>query len=75
MTDSTPTTNAGPLPDIISRSPANSISVLVVGCGIGGLTAARECVRYGFSVRVFERQPQPVLTGRQIALRILYRQS
>ncbi|RMZ90293.1 hypothetical protein DV736_g2481, partial [Chaetothyriales sp. CBS 134916] len=63
MTDSTSISDINVLSDIVSRSPPNGISVLVVGSGIGGLTAARECLRVGCSVRAFERRPHSVLTG------------
>ena len=65
----TSTNGVHALSDVLKQSPPNGISVLVVGCGIGGLTAARECSRLGCSVRVFERQPHPVLTGKQISMK------
>ena len=48
----------------LRRYPETGISVLVVGAGIGGLTAALECWRKGHSVRIFERAPGPVYTGK-----------
>ena len=60
------TNNAHTVADVLNQKPPNGISVLVVGSGIGGLSAARECARLGCSVRVFERQPRPLLTGNHI---------
>ena len=48
----------------LKRYPETGISVLVVGAGIGGLTAALECWRKGHSVRILERAPGPVYTGK-----------
>ena len=49
--------------DVIGLHARNGISVLVVGSGIGGLSAARELWRIGCDVTVLERQPSEVLTG------------
>lgn len=37
--------------------PPSGIDVLVVGAGLGGLSAAIECHRKGHNVRVIERRP------------------
>lgn len=58
------------LPDFLDRYPSNSISILIIGAGIGGLSAARELWRRGFEVRVFERQPRPVYTGDSFSIGI-----
>lgn len=39
------------------REPPSGIDLLVVGAGIGGLSAAIECHRKGHNVRVIERRP------------------
>ncbi|KJZ71295.1 hypothetical protein HIM_09305 [Hirsutella minnesotensis 3608] len=61
--EESPAASLQSLPDVDDRSPSNGISVLVVGSGIGGLSAARELWRIGCDVRVFEKQPSEVLTG------------
>lgn len=43
--------------------PPTGISCLIVGAGVGGLTAALECRRKGHSVRVVERSPIPSTAG------------
>lgn len=45
------------------RKLLTSISVLIVGAGIGGLTCALECWRQGHDVRIIERSPTPLETG------------
>lgn len=37
--------------------PPSGIDLLVVGAGLGGLSAAIECHRKGHNVRVIERRP------------------
>ncbi|KAK2868063.1 hypothetical protein FQN49_003198 [Arthroderma sp. PD_2] len=39
-------------------SASNGIKVIIVGLGIAGLSAAIECRRKGFSVVVYEKQPE-----------------
>lgn len=51
-------------PEAKEQLPANGVSAIVVGSGIGGLSAARELWRIGCSVRVLERRPQEILTGK-----------
>lgn len=41
--------------DGVKRFPRNGIKVIVVGAGIGGLSAALECWRKGCDVVVLER--------------------
>lgn len=46
------------------RSPSTGIDVLIVGAGMGGLTAALECWRKGHNVvGILERNEGPVYTG------------
>lgn len=45
--------------------PATGIDVLIVGAGVGGLTAALECYRNGNKVRIFERESQVRTAGEQ----------
>lgn len=40
----------------VKRYPLTGIDVLVVGAGVGGLTAALECYRKGHNDRIFERE-------------------
>lgn len=53
------------VPEAVEQLPANGLSVIVVGSGIGGLSAARELWRIGCEVRVLERRPQEILTGKE----------
>lgn len=39
----------------VRLKPSSGINVLIVGAGVGGLTAALECHRRGHTVRVLER--------------------
>ena len=48
--------------------PKSEISVLIIGAGLGGLTAALECARKGHDVRIFERNPDFNDSGDMIAL-------
>lgn len=41
--------------DGVKVAPSTGITVLVVGAGVGGLTAALECHRKGHNVRIWER--------------------
>lgn len=52
---------------VVKRAP-NSLSVTVIGAGIGGLACAIACRREGLSVRILEQAPkiQPVGAGIQI---------
>ena len=47
----------------VKRYPTSSISIIVVGAGIGGLLAALECWRKGHDVRVLEKNRNEVMTG------------
>lgn len=47
----------------VARLQPSGISVLVVGAGVGGITAAMECWRKGHDVRIIERAPGPDLSG------------
>ena len=49
--------------DGVHCSPPSGINVLIVGAGVGGLTAALECHRKGHSVRVIERAPSATAAG------------
>lgn len=49
------TTIGGSVVDGVHRHPANNVSVVVLGGGIGGLQAALECWRKGCEVVVIER--------------------
>ena len=53
------------VPEAVEQLPANGVSVIVVGSGIGGLSAARELWRIGCEVRVLERRPQEIMTGKE----------
>ncbi|KAF5013304.1 hypothetical protein FDECE_683 [Fusarium decemcellulare] len=50
-------------PEAVDQLPFNGISVIVVGSGIGGLSAARELWRIGCKVRVLEKRPQEITTA------------
>jgi 2-polyprenyl-6-methoxyphenol hydroxylase-like FAD-dependent oxidoreductase len=52
----------------VQRYPLTGIDVLVVGAGIGGLTAALECYRKGHSVRIFERESTISATGMYLSI-------
>ncbi|KAK0443903.1 uncharacterized protein EV420DRAFT_1013878 [Desarmillaria tabescens] len=41
----------------LEREPLSGIDILIVGGGLGGLSAAIECYRKGHNVRVVERRP------------------
>jgi 2-polyprenyl-6-methoxyphenol hydroxylase-like FAD-dependent oxidoreductase len=41
----------------MDRYPLTGIDILIVGAGLGGLTAAIECYRKGHNVRVIEKRP------------------
>ncbi|KAK0725033.1 hypothetical protein B0H67DRAFT_480682 [Lasiosphaeris hirsuta] len=47
----------GSAPDF-PRLPPSGISVIIVGCGFAGLTAAIECDRKGHSVILFDKAPE-----------------
>jgi NADPH-dependent 2,4-dienoyl-CoA reductase/sulfur reductase-like enzyme len=47
----------------VQRYPLTTINVLVVGAGVGGLTAALECYRKGHNVRIFERESSITTAG------------
>ena len=46
---------------------ATGISVLIIGSGLGGLTAAIECFRKGHDVQVFERNDGPNTAGMSLS--------
>jgi heterodisulfide reductase subunit A-like polyferredoxin len=48
----------------VQRYPLTGINVLVVGAGVGGLTAALECYRKGHNVRIIEREPTISTAGK-----------
>lgn len=52
------------VPEAVEALPSNGLSVIVVGSGIGGLSAARELWRIGCKVRVLERRSQEINTGK-----------
>lgn len=52
--------------DCTQRYPETGISVLIVGAGVAGLMAALECWRNGHDVRIVERSPEEVTTGKQV---------
>ncbi|KAJ3502641.1 hypothetical protein NM208_g16683 [Fusarium decemcellulare] len=56
------------VPEAMDQLPFNGISVIVVGSGIGGLSAARELWRIGCKVRVLEKRPQEITTGDRFLL-------
>lgn len=56
--------NGGPFDDEVKCAASTGINVLVIGGGIGGLTAALECHRKGHAVRVFERSPKASAAGK-----------
>jgi succinate dehydrogenase/fumarate reductase flavoprotein subunit len=45
-------------PKPMGSYPDSGISVLIVGAGLAGLTAAIECTRKGHKVRVLERHEE-----------------
>ena len=47
----------------LKRYPETSISVLIIGSGIGGLMSALECWRKGHSIQILERSAGPVYSG------------
>lgn len=51
-------------PEAKEKLPANRLSVIIVGSGIGGLSAARELWRIGCDVKVLEKRPHEILTGK-----------
>ncbi|KAF4470577.1 FAD binding domain-containing [Fusarium albosuccineum] len=56
------------VPEAMDQLPFNGISVIVVGSGIGGLSAARELWRIGCKVRVLEKRLQEITTGDRFLL-------
>src|SRR5215217_8134289 len=42
-----------------SPPPWNGLTAAIVGCGVNGLTAARQLARKGYKVTIFERYPVP----------------
>jgi cation diffusion facilitator CzcD-associated flavoprotein CzcO len=50
------TTGTGP--DGTAAPESSGISVLIVGCGFGGIAAAIECYRKGHKVVVFEKNSE-----------------
>lgn len=50
--------------DCTHRYPETGLSVLIVGAGVAGLMAALECWRNGHNVRIVERSPEEVTTGK-----------
>jgi heterodisulfide reductase subunit A-like polyferredoxin len=53
--------SSGTLPE---RSPPTGIAVLIVGGGVAGLLAGLECWRQGHEVRILEKSPSRVLSGK-----------
>lgn len=51
----------------VPRCEPSGISILVIGAGVGGLTAALECWRKGHNVRVLERHAGPDLSGKSLS--------
>jgi 2-polyprenyl-6-methoxyphenol hydroxylase-like FAD-dependent oxidoreductase len=49
--------------DGVQISPATGISILIIGAGVGGLTAALECHRKGHKARILERSASAVAGG------------
>lgn len=49
----------GPIDDDTSPAGQAMTTVIVIGGGVGGMSAAHELVERGFTVRVFERQSLP----------------
>lgn len=49
--------------DGVQCEPPSGIDVLIIGAGVGGLTAALECHRKGHTVRVIERAPNATAAG------------
>lgn len=47
-----------------TRRPPTGLSVLIAGAGIGGLVAALELWRHGFSVRIIEKTASPSSLGK-----------
>ena len=48
----------------VERYPETGIDVLIVGAGVGGLTAALECYRKGHNFRIYEREPNISTAGK-----------
>ena len=48
----------------VSCHPRTGIDVLIVGAGVGGLTAALECYRKGHTVRIIEREQSASSAGK-----------
>lgn len=52
----------------VNCGPPTGINVLIVGGGLGGLSAAIECHRKGHNVRVFERSSQASAEGKEFII-------
>ena len=52
--------------DGVHCDPPSGISVLIVGAGVAGLSAALECHRKGHSVRLIERSSSPSAAGKPL---------
>jgi succinate dehydrogenase/fumarate reductase flavoprotein subunit len=50
-------TDSFPEASTLQRYPPTGIDILIVGGGLGGLTAALECYRKGHNVRILEALP------------------
>lgn len=48
----------------VQCDPPTGINCLIIGAGVGGLTAAIECHRKGHTVRVWERSESAVAGGK-----------
>lgn len=48
-----------------AAATATGIDVLIIGAGIGGLTAALECYRKGHTIRIFEQWPKGGFAGKR----------
>ncbi|KAL5358598.1 FAD/NAD(P)-binding domain-containing protein [Aspergillus floccosus] len=55
-------------PDGVAAAQSSGITVIIVGLGIAGLTAAIECHRKGHEVVALERNPEIQILGDSIAL-------
>lgn len=59
--------NGSLLQDQVYCSDLTGIKVLIIGAGVGGLTAALECHRKGHAVRVFERSSEANAGGAKLS--------
>lgn len=50
--------------DGVQRFPSNGLKIIIIGAGVGGLSAALECWRKGFEVVVLERADKLSVLGR-----------